>query len=215
VRASCFLLCQPALKELKTLASSALVNVLCDPKAKLNDNTIDWNDRVGLQHLWDNQAKGWQVNVEWKQTLYGVGLFAKQDIAKDTVLRIGRVGKNLVEFQSADAMLYFCQGNKDRVSYVADYFFGFDPKGDANIEDMWYGIWIPGNGLNHSPEPNTVYKAGGIVTEGIDLVALADIKYGDELVDDYRRHGQPPAWARKFSEEFRVSLNFSGCNDFV
>ena len=52
-------------------------------------------------------------------------------------------------------------------------------------------------------------------TAGIDLVALTDIRSGDELLDDYRRHGAPPAWALTFAEKFGISMNFAGCNDFV
>ena len=58
-------------------------------------------------------------------------------------------------------------------------------------------------------------SAAGGVAQGIDLVALGDIKSGDELLDDYRRHGQPPAFALDFAAQFGISMNFAGCNDFV
>ena len=81
---------------------------------------------------------------------------------------------------------------------------------------MWYGIWVPGNGLNHGIEPNTVYRtAAQGISHGIDLVALTDIASGDELLDDYRRHGKPPAFALEFSQQFGIDMNFVGCNDFV
>eukprot|EP00658_Telonema_sp_P-2_P084733 TRINITY_DN9492_c0_g1_i3.p2 TRINITY_DN9492_c0_g1~~TRINITY_DN9492_c0_g1_i3.p2 ORF type:complete len:121 (-),score=18.09 TRINITY_DN9492_c0_g1_i3:98-460(-) len=120
-------------------------------------------------------------------------------------------------------MLEFCREDRsptsfnparpDLVGYVSDYFYGFNP---GESSQMWYGIWVPGNGLNHSILPNTVYRtAEGGVELGIDLVALTDIYDGDEMLDDYRRHGSPPDWAAEFSEEFGVTMNFSGYNDFV
>ena len=57
-----------------------------------------------------------------------------------------------------------------------------------------------GNGLNHRLEPNTVYRAaGGGTEEGINLVALTNIKSGEQLFDDYRRHGSAPQWALDFA----------------
>ena len=39
-----------------------------------------------------------------------------------------------------------------------------------------------------------------------------DIKNGEELVDDYRRHGAPPMWGPAFAKAFDISLNFAGYN---
>ena len=61
---------------------------------------VDWNDRVGLQSKWDNPSKGWKVKVEWRETPYGAGLFAAQDIPTNTVLRVGLNRRNLLQFQS-------------------------------------------------------------------------------------------------------------------
>ena len=44
---------------------------------------------------------------------------------------------------------------------------------------------------------------------------MTDITSGDELLDDYRRHGQPPAFALEFADQFDITMNFAGCNDFV
>jgi len=218
---------------------------------------IDWDDRIGVQDKWTNEAKGWKVNVEWKQTPFGAGLFALQDIPAETVLRVGKNGRNLVQFRSVDDIDEFCGKLKDdndetssddnlldrsRLLYVKDYLWGFNPQADERGYDIpsaldetasctddekskpqqedlnrFFGMWIPGNGLNHHLEPNTVYrpnKEGG-VNEGIDLVALKEISSGDELWDDYRRHGKASLWLRTFAEVYQVSLNFSDCNDFV
>ncbi|KAG1653892.1 hypothetical protein FOA52_013775 [Chlamydomonas sp. UWO 241] len=258
--------------------------------------SVDWDDRLGLQQRWADIDKGWRVEVEWRATEYGVGLFAAQDIAAGTTLRHGRIGLNLLQFSSAAEMVAFCRGGEAKrgaiqpalVAYVADYFYGWDPNEGAEAaaavgagatagaggaaggaaaaggggggggaaaaaaagsapataggacaaattaatseegadstldhtqppQPMWYGLWVPGNGLNHGPEPNVVYRAppiGGVAV-GIDLVAMTDVTAGEQLLDDYRRHGQPPAWAREFAASFGVSMNFSGCNDFV
>lgn len=199
----------------------------------------DWNDRIGLQEKWfTNQEKGWQVQVKWKMTPFGVGLFANQDIPGGTILRVGTRGHNLVQFCSVEEIEAFChmEGDADRnsdadyharLNYVKDYLWGYSPShtdtqgydlpsSPLGSENRFYGMWIPGNGLNHSPIPNTVYRTrkGGIET-GIVLVALRDISDDEELFDDYRRHGRAPSWLLEFASTKEVSLNFAECNDFV
>lgn len=61
-------------------------------------------------------------------------------------------------------------------------------------------FFVAGNGLNHDRQPNTVYRpAAGGIDEGIDLVALTQIRDGDQLFDDYKRHGAAPLWAKDFA----------------
>lgn len=202
------------------------------------EETLDWNDRIGLQQRWDNNQKGWQVAVEWRPTPYGAGLFALQDIAAKTVLRRGVLGKNLLQFKSIEEIQDFCQNAKvntdtetdtdtdersARLHYVKDYLWGFyrqaDERGypskcsNSNDNDnRFFGMWIPGNGLNHNMQPNTVYRE---TTHGIDLVALVNVQAGQELYDDYRRHGTAPPWLQAFAKQYAVTLNFADCNDFV
>ena len=200
----------------------------------LNDQ-VDWNDRVGMQSKWTNEEKGWKVDVEWKLGPFGAGLFACQDIPNGTVLRVGKNGVNLVGFQSIKDIESFCGGEaKDKevynskLNYVKDYMWGFsasntDEQGydidtsDNEMKERFYGMWCPGNGLNHNTNPNTVYRASanGGTNDGINLVAIRDIKAGDELFDDYRRHGSAPDWLLQFAKQYNVSLNFAECNDFV
>jgi hypothetical protein len=116
--------------------------------------------------------------------------------------------------------------------YVKDYLWAFNPHADERGYDIinksgiaapddddddddssrFFGMWVPGNGLNHSREPNTVYKK---TDQGIDLVALRDIADGEEMLDDYRRHGTAPRWLLEFADKYQVTLNFAECNDFV
>ena len=112
---------------------------------------------------------------------------------------------------------------------------------NTNDNDLYYyAMWIPGNGLNHHAHlVNTVYRPVWTTTTkasrkdededededpttqhnkslyGIDLVSISDIHAGDELFDDYRRHGPAPEWLRDWALRYNVSLNFQGCNDFV
>lgn len=194
------------------------------------ESAFDWSDRIGLQHRYTLEEKGWQVSVDWRPTPYGAGLFSKQDIAKGTILRTGILGVNLKQFTSSADIEEFCQFDptsaNDRRNYVKDYLWGFSHFADgggypldaeADIADRtgrrrFYGMWIPGNGLNHSTKPNTVYVAS---PKGIDLVALTDISVDDELFDDYRRHGMAPTWLKEFAKLHNVTLNFADCNDFV
>jgi hypothetical protein len=74
---------------------------------------------------------------------------------------------------------------------------GYDDDDDETTSEKetnrFFGMWVPGNGLNHNREPNTVYRpaAQGGTDVGIHLVALRDIEQGEELFD-YRRHGTAP-----------------------
>ena len=195
---------------------------------------LDWNDRIGLQASIENAHKGWQVLVDWRDTPYGAGLFATQDIVAGSVLRRGVIGTNLVQFHNVTDIETFCcrgegKNNSDdeyfaRLHYVKDYLWGFymrgtDERGYYQLnnatndnDNRFYGMWIPGNGLNHSNQPNTVYRA---TAHGIDLIALQDIERDTELTDDYRRHGLAPPWLQEWAGTNSVTLNFANCNDFV
>jgi hypothetical protein len=59
----------------------------------------DWDDRIQLQEKWTNEEKGWQVDVGWKNSTFGTGVFAKQDIKAETILRIGTNGKKFDTIQ--------------------------------------------------------------------------------------------------------------------
>jgi hypothetical protein len=167
-----------------------------------NTNRIQTQDPVSLAQ------KGWTVSVHWKSTNHGTGVFAAQTIKAGTCLRRGVLGQNLVEFKSLQDLETVCEKDPERIAYVKDYVWGFD------MGNHWfYGMWIPGNGLNHSSETaNTIYSKS---SEGIDLYALTDIHVGDELLDDYRRHGRAPDWLLAFAAKYQVNLNFADCNDFV
>lgn len=203
--------------------------------------SLDWTDRIGLQDKYTLKEKGWEVRVDWRSTPFGAGLFAKEDIETGTILRRGIVGINLKEFKSIADIDAFCmagEGHQENIAagvpsdyrakleYVKDYLWGFnkdaDERGYDKIdesgtpvvleENRFFGMWVPGNGLNHNESPNTVYKS---TPEGIDLVALAEIRKDDELFDDYRRHGRSSPWLKEFANMHNVTLNFADCNDFV
>jgi hypothetical protein len=191
---------------------------------------INWDNRMQLQSVYNLLEKGWNVLVEWKTTSFGVGVFAAQDVPSGTVLRHGIIGRNLVQFSATDEIEAFCLGDssyedndyQSRLRYVSDYLWGFDPHADGqgypltasmkSKDNRFFGMWIPGNGLNHDNNPNTVYRPR---PNGIALVALRNIATGQELYDDYRRHGQAPEWLREFAAAKQISLNFAECNDFV
>jgi hypothetical protein len=187
----------------------------------------DWNDRIALQSRWSLMRKGWKVAVDWKETEYGIGVFAGEAIAAGTLLRLGKNGRNLLQFKCREDIEAFCGDGSDyqqRLSYVKDYLWGYctntDEQGykvpDSTDADRFFGMWLPGNGLNHNFSPNTVYRTlQGGTDDGIMLVALTDIKAGQELYDDYRRHGDAPAWLLEFAKDKHVTLNFPDCNDFV
>jgi SET domain len=188
---------------------------------------VEWNDRIALQAMLTLKEKGWKVLVEWKETSHGIGVFAGESIAASTVLRVGKHGRNLLQFKCRDDIEAFCGNNSDyqqSLNYVQDYLWGYntitDERGyevsESTVEDRFFGMWLPGNGLNHHCSPNTVYRTlPGGTDDGIMLVALTDIGTGQELYDDYRRHGAAPAWLKEFAEKKQLALNFADCNDFV
>jgi len=196
---------------------------------------VNWDDRISLQAMWAAQEKGWQTDscsVDWRDTPFGVGLFANEDITAGTVLRIGKNGRNLKQFTCTQDIEDFCKNGsateddyRSRLDYVKDYLWGYSTvaddrgyeiPGQSFAKDRFFGMWVPGNGLNHSDTPNTVYRTlPGGTDEGIVLMALQNIVKDEELFDDYRRHGSAPAWLMEFAKEKQVTLNFAECNDFV
>ena len=208
------------------LFSSSSSNL--DDLANTLATKLDWTDRIGLQDRFSLTEKGWLVDVDWRSTPHGAGLFTIQDIPAGTLMRKGILGVNLKEFESIQDIEDFCNlGDNDeytpRIEYVKDYLWGFsknadekgyvtNPSQSSSVDDRFFGMWIPGNGLNHNEVPNTVYVA---TEEGIDLVALVDIRADDELFDDYRRHGSSSPWLKEFANLHNVTLNFADCNEFV
>ena len=213
------------------------INILGQCNQEGLRRNVNWDDRIALQATWTASEKGWQVTaaaaVDWRTSPYGIGLFAKEPIAAGTVLRVGVNGRNLKQFRSTQDIEDFCRAGvsgsnreyQSRLNYVKDYLWGYSPVADENgyeippgmkDDDRFFGMWVPGNGLNHSENPNTVYRTlPGGTDEGIVLVALSDIAKDQECLDDYRRHGAAPAWLEQFAREKQVTLNFAGCNDFV
>jgi SET domain len=210
------------------LGSSSSLDVL----DYLERHPIDWNDRLRLQSLFQPSQVGWQVPVEWKHSRHGTGVFATSNVPRGTLLRAGQVGQNLVAVESVNDIEQFCRGSlqqqdhdddiyQQRLLYVKDYLWGLYRTTDdwgyplaESQDDRFFGFWIPGNGLNHATTPNTVYKCHDKSPQ-IHLLALTDIAAGDELFDDYRRHGPAPDWLKEFAVQHNVTLNFGDCNDFV
>ena len=207
------------------------------------DARLDWDDRIGIQDQFTLEEKGWTVPVDWRSTPHhGVGVFSTDTIKAGTVLRRGILGVNLQEFTSRADIEALCRrsggtegergdnrprsSSQAKLEYVTDYLWGFSTATDhrgyaikadngatsSDDDDRFFGMWIPGNGLNHHETPNTVYRA---TPDGIDLVALVDVRPDDELVDDYRRHGTASEWLKEFATLHNVTLNFVDCNDFV
>ena len=192
------------------------------------DARLDWDERIGIQDQFTLEEKGWTVHVDWRSTPHGAGVFSNDTIAAGTVLRRGILGVNLQEFTSMADIETFCRSSggtegergddsprsssQAKLEYVQDYLWGFGGTATSSDDDRFFGMWIPGNGLNHHETPNTVYRA---TPDGIDLVALVDVQPDDELVDDYRRHGTASEWLQEFATLHNVTLNFADCNDFV
>jgi hypothetical protein len=269
-----------------------------DPKNTTNHttafNTIHiWSNRLVLQNSFTLHEKGWQIQVIWKksQICTGIGVYANANIQRNTILRIGILNYNLLQFQNSINIDHFSWNNYNdnsnhderrnddnsnndelynaRLQYVQDYLWGLytsntDRNGypirsggntttttttdtdNMNDDDneRFIGMWIPGNGLNHSTTPNTVYRIiyddennnmkndhenstnqnqntnqrrrRNNKIQMIQLIALNDIKKGDELYDDYNRHGTiAPKWLQEYAINKNITLNFANHNHFV
>lgn len=106
---------------------------------------LDWSDRIGLQSKWTLEEKGWYVQVEYRETPFGAGVFAMEDIPANTILRKGILNRNLVEFQTIQDIEEFCQKDQKLLDYVADYMWGFDPKQEerGNVSNpSFFGMWV-------------------------------------------------------------------------
>jgi hypothetical protein len=132
------------------------------------DIDIDWNDRIGLQATWTNEKKGWKVDVEWRQTKNGRNLKEFQSLA-DIESYIQTVVKDETATATSDVVTTsrpIC--NEARLSYVADFLWGFDSvvdeqRGNAyerstsndksagtGSPPRFFGMWVPGSKLSFS-----------------------------------------------------------------
>jgi hypothetical protein len=114
------------------------------------------------QYSWMNPS------IEIKDTKkYGKGLFAKDDIKKDTVLIV--MGG------------YICNTNEENeLGYLATNYnmdiseeWSFCPTKEEDI------LLMPQHLINHSCEPNTGFL------DQMSMIAIKDIKNGEEIVYDY------------------------------
>ena len=192
-----------------------------DVLSQLRQSDIDWDNREALQSRWTPHEKGWRIQVEWKRTPFGLGAFAAQDVTQGTILRVGKSRRNLIIFSSKQDIVAFL-GDPDhpqyhpKVRYLSDYLFGnFHPE----TQEFTYGILVPGFGTNHSDTPNVqtshIDGDGSNDDQVISMVAVRDIRQGEELRNSYHACGPAPDFVKEFSEQHQVSLVFPGCNDFV
>jgi len=184
---------------------------------------ISWANRLELQNQWTNSEKGWQVAVEWNQGPYGVGLFAEETISEGTLMRQGVIGRNLVRFQGETCLYQFlgCWNDPrypERLDYVADYLYGVDLRNDGKEDQWFYGIWLPGHGINHDYDSNIVFHAVWDIDDtliGLNLHASQDIQEGQEILENYHAFGRAPPWLLEFKDRAKIDLNFVDCNSFV
>ena len=103
-----------------------------------------------------------KVYMDKSETCGGLGVFAKQDISKDEVVEVGLMAK----LQNVD-------GNENPHLFT----WSDDRKTWAIASGClpWY---------NHSDEPN-VKKVGDLENDTMKIVALRDIKKGEELRNTY------------------------------
>ena len=113
------------------------------------------------------KESGMQVHV-WigKSRIAGKGLFAGQDIPKDTIIT-RYLGTKISKAQSARALAH---GN----AYICSLNDRYDIDGNTLKNTARY--------INHSCDPNCVLQTTG---QAVWVVALCDIQAGEELTHQY------------------------------
>lgn len=206
------------------------------------DLLFDWDDRLAVQAHWTLTEKGWCVPVEWKMSTFGIGTFVSESsstvIPKGTLLRVGVVGRNLIQFHSAADIEAFCSSrggnclvdedgdsdentNEDyqkRLRYVCDYVYSvgtnFDDHDPTN--DRFIGMWFPGHGINHSRTESCVTFERTKDGSSILMKASRDLYAGQEIYWDYSNHGPCPAWLKEYTANKGLSTcNFIDTSDFI
>ncbi len=107
-------------------------------------------------------------NLEVKDTgKYGKGVFATKDISADDTLIV--MGGYIIDIEEENNLDDF---QIDKPIEISDE-FSFCPKQPSDMDLM------PQHYVNHSCEPNTGFKGSNF------MVAIRDIKEGEEIVYDY------------------------------
>ena len=135
----------------------------------------------------------------------GLGVFADQEIVRGTVVRRGVFGQNVLPFNQ-----YSNVPNLEKPSMV-EYLRNYGGKCACKSHMI---LFVPGISVNHSTEPNVVLSS---TKEGLDLIAIKDIKDGENLRYDYRTFGTAPDWFLDILKE-RTGYDqcvFAGYNDYV
>ena len=102
----------------------------------------------------------------------GKGLFAKELIKKNEI--IGIKAGHIIQKEYFDKQGGFNSKTGEATLQIADNFF-LGPQQESEIEDVMMSV-------NHSCEPNAGFLGNVIV------VAMDDIKEGEELLSDYAMH---------------------------
>lgn len=98
---------------------------------KFIDNLIqngfppDWKNIKDLNSVFTDDHIGWTIPVSHQPTtvpgLSGMGVFAEQDVKQGDVLRVGRLGKNIIEIDSSLKNLpKFEKNTRERASNLSE-----------------------------------------------------------------------------------------------
>ena len=172
-----------------------------------------WENPEAMQKSMSLEDKGWNVKVCWgKQyiddTCIGLGLFADENIPNGTIIRTGRIGANLIIFNSTANLPNL--NHKPTVEYLKHYAYRCACHVKENPDNLV--IWIPGNSVNHTQNSNALQVCW---KEGMNIVSTQEISKGDMISLDYRGFGDPPKWFLKMLE---TKVGDSECtmqNDFA
>lgn len=203
----------------------ALTKDLC--QSIMTDGIPDaWADILNMQASLPNSEKGWQIEVFFKKSEYGIGVFSTNAHKKGTRVRSGQVNKYTLELKPP----HVPEMTERTVIHLMNYACNIKKNNDKYDKDLAI-IYIPGNCMNHSAdnsniEMRMVEKEVGDVAlgeddeapyKGYDLFLSRDIESGEELTKHYNDFGPAPEWLVKMCEDNgkEVNLVFPGSNDYV
>jgi len=161
-----------------------------------------WADGIQMQNAYSLEAKGWKVQIAWRESTItgaGTGCFVEEDVNKGQLLRVAQTGKNLIRLREESDL------PKNMSSITKNYF----SNSCAQIDDFVF-ILVPGNGFNHSSDPNV--EAIVADEETLHVLAVKDMKAETELSWNHDTFGEPPQYLKEFAKNEEIELVFSGKN---
>ena len=143
-----------------------------------------------------SDRSGFRIAYEVKESTHGLGLFAKQFIAKGSLIWKYERGVNVRTYSSeGEVHARLKELSWDERKFFVSHIYIYDGCVNEILDD--------GNMWNHSESPNT----GQNIEDLESSYAIRDIEEGEELLDDYGTYDYP-AWFISLADKYEVPLDY-------